>query len=113
MNAEYHAAISLDAQWEPKVARSREEFWVDSYNRGVEAINNEAYATATAQLPDAHRHEPAAIPLPPYHPDTPAFRRAWARYFDLIAAMDAWVGRILGELEDFATRTCPNPYPDQ
>ncbi len=61
---------------------------------------DEAYATATAQLPDAARHDPATIPLPPYHPDTPAFRRAWARYFDLIAAMDAWVGHILGELDE-------------
>ena len=40
------------------------------------------------------------MPLPPYHPDTPAFRRAWARYFDLITAMDAWVGRTLDELDE-------------
>ena len=61
---------------------------------------DEAYAAETSGLTDEQRHDPASVPLPPYHPDTPTFRQAWARYFDLITAMDAWVGRILAELDE-------------
>lgn len=46
------------------------------------------------------RHQPGEVELPPYHPDTEVFRTAWARYFDLIEAMDSWVGSILRELEE-------------
>ena len=49
---------------------------------------------------DELRHDPQAITLPPYHPDTEEFRHDWAQYYDKIAEMDAWVGKILQELED-------------
>ncbi|ALE73562.1 sulfatase [Pseudonocardia sp. EC080610-09] len=45
------------------------------------------------------RHHPDDVVLPPYHPDTPAFRTTWARYLDLITEMDHWVGGLLDELE--------------
>ena len=44
--------------------------------------------------------DPAKVPLPPYYPDTPIVRQDIARTYDNIAAMDAWVGRILQQLED-------------
>lgn len=44
--------------------------------------------------------DPSRVPLPPFYPDTPAVRDAVARTYDNIAAMDAWVGRQLQELED-------------
>lgn len=40
------------------------------------------------------------IPLPPYHPDTPAIRANWAAYYQIITRMDAQVGEILQKLED-------------
>ena len=43
--------------------------------------------------------DPAAVPLPPFYPDTPAVRDAVARTYDNIARMDAWVGRQLDALE--------------
>lgn len=43
--------------------------------------------------------DPAQVPLPPFYPDTDNVRRAVARTYDNIAAMDAWVGRQLDELE--------------
>ncbi|WP_221583506.1 sulfatase [Microbacterium sp. G2-8] len=58
------------------------------------------YAAETADLADDERVDPAQTSFPPYHPDTEPFRTAWARYYDLITAMDAWVGRILDELEE-------------
>lgn len=59
---------------------------------------DEAYGQAVAELPAHARTDAASVPVPPYLPDTPAVRRAWARYFDLVTAMDAWVGTILDEL---------------
>ncbi|WP_368498191.1 sulfatase [Herbiconiux sp. A18JL235] len=54
----------------------------------------------TAGLPEAHRHDPASVPVPPYHLDTPEFRKAWARYHDLVSVMDAWAGGLLRQLDD-------------
>ncbi|MCP2635916.1 sulfatase [Microbacterium sp. HD4P20] len=61
---------------------------------------DDAYSAATAGLSDDQRCDPESVALPPYHPDTPAFRWAWSRYVDLITAMDAWVGGILDQLEE-------------
>ena len=46
------------------------------------------------------RHDPAKVQLPPYHPDTKAIRTDWARYYDYIEKMDAWVGDKLEELDE-------------
>jgi N-sulfoglucosamine sulfohydrolase len=43
--------------------------------------------------------DPEGVPLPPFYPDTPAARDAVARTYDNIAAMDAWVGERLEELD--------------
>ncbi|WP_242633540.1 sulfatase [Arthrobacter sp. S39] len=61
---------------------------------------DEAFAETTRNVPPEARHDPAKAPLPPYHPDTPVFRRAWARYSDLITEMDHWVGGLLAQLEE-------------
>ena len=38
--------------------------------------------------------------LPPYYPDTPVVRNDWAKYYDLITAMDIQVKEILDQLKD-------------
>ncbi len=43
---------------------------------------------------------PDAVPVPPLYPDTPAVRDALARTYNNIAAMDAWVGQQLRDLEE-------------
>lgn len=53
----------------------------------------------TARLTAKERHDPLKISIPPFHPDTPEVRRDWARDFDLITAMDKWVGDKLAELD--------------
>jgi uncharacterized sulfatase len=58
------------------------------------------YQRNTARLAPDQRHDPAAAPLPPYYPDTPVFRQAWARYSDTITAMDHWAGDLLRQLAD-------------
>jgi arylsulfatase A-like enzyme len=52
-----------------------------------------------SQLPPASRHDPAKLTLPPFYPDTPEARRAWARYHDCISLLDSQVGEILDQLE--------------
>jgi len=44
--------------------------------------------------------DPSRVVLPPYYPDTPIVRRDVARHYDNIAATDAMVGRVLGELAE-------------
>lgn len=61
-------------------------------------LDDETFLARTPHV--RHRHDPALAPLPPYHPDTEAFRIAWARYSDLITEMDHWVGGLLAELDD-------------
>ncbi|MBI4326357.1 MAG: sulfatase, partial [Chloroflexi bacterium] len=51
-----------------------------------------------SQLAPEERHDPAKAALPPFYPDTPEARRAWARYHDCITAMDKEVGRLLQQL---------------
>lgn len=63
-------------------------------------VKDEQFAINTSRLAAEERHDPAAAPVPPYYPDTPAFRQAVARYSDLITAMDYWAGDILGQLEE-------------
>lgn len=50
-------------------------------------------------LPAEHRHDPAAAPVPPYMPDTPAVRQCIARYFDALSMQDAHMGRVLQALD--------------
>ncbi|WP_457967340.1 sulfatase [Arthrobacter sp. D1-29] len=63
-------------------------------------LDEELFAETTRNVGSEARHHPDEAPLPPYYPDTPVFRRAWARYSDLITEMDHWVGDILAQLEE-------------
>jgi putative heme-binding domain-containing protein len=44
--------------------------------------------------------DPAAVPLPPYYPDTPVVRKTMARFYDCVSVMDQNVKRILDQLEE-------------
>jgi len=54
----------------------------------------------TARLTPDQRHDPAEVSVPPFHPDTPEVRQDWARYHDLITAMDYQAGDVLKQLEE-------------
>lgn len=51
-------------------------------------------------LKKEERHDPDALTLPSFYPDTAEARQAWARYLDCITAMDRQVGEILDQLEE-------------
>jgi N-sulfoglucosamine sulfohydrolase len=63
-------------------------------------LDDDAFTAATARVEAAQRHDPDAVAVPPYHPDTAVFRRSWARYHDLVSAMDHEVGDLLAELDE-------------
>jgi arylsulfatase A-like enzyme len=52
-----------------------------------------------ARLNAGQRHDPAAANLPPYYPDRPEARAAWARYHDCITHMDGEVAELLQQLD--------------
>lgn len=60
----------------------------------------EQYQQAIADLPDSLLHDPDLTQLPPYFPNTPAFRNIWANYYDLIADFDIKVEKIIQALKD-------------
>src|SRR5581483_63485 len=63
-------------------------------------IRMPAGAKKAATLSAAERHDPATVPIPPYHPDTPEVRGDWARLYDLITVMDKEVAGYLKQLAD-------------
>lgn len=44
--------------------------------------------------------DPAAMRVPPYHPDTPEVRQDWAQYYDQVSEADADAGQRLKELAE-------------
>lgn len=47
----------------------------------------------------AQNHDPAAVQLAPYHPDTPETRNDYAVYYDRLEELDGQVGEILDQLQ--------------
>lgn len=56
------------------------------------------YRSVTGGL-KKHDRDVTAASLPPYYPDTEVTRDDWGRYYDVITAMDCWVGEHLAALE--------------
>ncbi|MCI0422999.1 MAG: sulfatase-like hydrolase/transferase [Acidobacteria bacterium] len=61
---------------------------------------SEEFAKNTEALRPEDRHDPSKAVLPPYYPDTPIVRNDWARYHDLITAMDLQAAALLKQLEE-------------
>ncbi len=58
------------------------------------------FAKETAPFEPFAHHDPDTVPLPPYFPDTPGFRKEMARFYDQMSAADAWVAGYLKQLEE-------------
>lgn len=53
----------------------------------------------TTERNDFNKADPQAMKLPPYYPDTPAFRKAWAQHYDTQKVSDLDLEKILGQLK--------------
>lgn len=62
-------------------------------------VDERRYRENTKRLTPKQRRDPSQVPIPPIHPDSPEFRRDWARHYENVTAMDYQVGDILAELE--------------
>lgn len=85
-------------------ASGKNAHWLDRpRGRPFFAVFNHAGTHESQAFPGARRRSsvvaPEDVPVPPLYPDTPAVRDALARTYNNIAAMDAWVGERLAELE--------------
>ncbi len=45
-------------------------------------------------------HDPEKAPIPPYNPDVPEFRTAWARYYDSVTQVDYRAGEVIDQLKE-------------
>ncbi len=95
-------ASSGKAHWRNRPRKDQPFFAVFNLTTTHESrIENDArYQKAIANVPSDLLHDPAKLTLPPYYPDTPAVRRDWARYYNIITAMDRQVADILRQLQD-------------
>jgi uncharacterized sulfatase len=59
------------------------------------------YKSVTSVLKPEQRQDAAKLTtLPPYYPDTPVVREDWKRNYELITALDHWVGGHLRKLKE-------------
>ena len=59
------------------------------------------YHSVTSKLNPAQRQVGGELStFPPYYPDTPIAREDWKRNYELITALDLWVGKLLSQLEE-------------
>ena len=94
---------SGEAHWRNRPDPSQPFFAVfnnTGTHEGSVRMTKREHELRTKRLTPAQEHDPEKLTPPPYHPDTPVVRRTWARYHELITAMDYWAGDLLRELEE-------------
>ena len=65
------------------------------------SVNNlNRYNDYAKDLAIEELHNPEAVKLPPYYPDSPKTREIWAHYYDIITVLDQTVGRVMKMLEE-------------
>jgi len=92
---------SKKAHWRERKDKRQPFFSVFNFTGCHESgIGNAAkYESVVKGLTRQDRDE-AARTLPPYYPNTPVTREDWGRYYDVVQAMDRWVGDLLSQLEE-------------
>lgn len=93
---------SNKAHWRKRKDKTQPFFSIFNFGQSHESrVNNEErYLQSIADLSEDILKKPGEVPLPPYYPDTPETRELWARYYNIITAMDRKVGEILEQLEE-------------
>lgn len=90
---------SRTAHWKNRPDPDQPFFAVFNFNSSHEGSVRRQYA-ARQKSPGAVIHDAARLLLPPYYPDTPKVREAWAAYYDVVTMTDQTIGDMLQELED-------------
>ena len=94
---------SFNASWQNRPAQETPFFAVFNFTGTHESSirgDEPKYSQTIAKIPPDQRHDPAKLKLPPYYPDTPKVREHWARYYNVISALDLWVAEHLAKLDE-------------
>lgn len=90
---------SRTAHWKNRPNPDQPFFAVFNFGSSHEGSVRRQFAARTKD-PGAAIHDADRLPLPPYYPDTPQVREAWAAYYDVVTITDRTIGEMLQELED-------------
>jgi len=90
------------AHWRKRPDKSQPFFSVFNFTGCHESgiASKGKYEKVTRVLDEDQRQDPQELDLPPYYPDTPVVREDWKRNYELITAMDHWVGDLVQQLKD-------------
>lgn len=94
-------ASSRSAHWRDRSDAQQPFFSVFNFQGCHESgiASDSKYESVTEVLQPGQRQDPDALDLPPYYPDTPVVREDWKRNYELITAMDVWVGQMIDQLK--------------
>jgi len=95
---------SRKAHWKNRPNKNVPFFAVFNYtgtHEGSVRLSDDGHAQRTKRLTQSQRQNPEKLTtLPPYYPDTKVTRKQWAKYYELITAMDYWIGDLLMQLQE-------------
>ena len=87
---------SKTASWRNRPDPAQPFFHMESH---ADSHESSLHFDASLVGTEATLHDPSAVKLPPYFPDTPLFRYTKARYLDRIRRIDEIVGETVAKLE--------------
>lgn len=90
---------SRTAHWKNRPDPDQPFFAVFNFGSSHEGSVRRQLAARAADRTSAI-HDASRLPLPPYYPDTPKVREAWASYYDAVTITDRTIGEMLRELDD-------------
>lgn len=94
---------SSEAHWRNRREKDQPFFAVFNFGECHSSITkipeDQVVEARLSRLKPEDFHDPAEAPIPPYHPDVPQFRGAWARYYDAVTQVDYRAGDLIGQLK--------------
>ena len=95
---------SAEAHWRNRTSDDQPFFSVFNFTECHSSITkipeDEIVEQRLSRLKPDDFHDPSQAPIPPYHPDVPLFRTAWARYYDAVTQVDYRAGDLIEELKE-------------
>ena len=95
---------SSEAHWRNRREKDQPFFAVFNFGECHSSITkipeDEIVEARLSRLKPEDFHDPTEAPIPPYHPDVPQFRRAWARYYDAVTQVDYRAGDLIDQLKE-------------
>ena len=95
---------SAEAHWRNRTSDDQPFFSVFNFTECHSSITkipeDEIVEQRLSRLKADDFHDPSQAPIPPYHPDVPLFRRAWARYYDAVTQVDYRAGDLIEQLKE-------------